>query len=116
VPAVLRLLLSLAAALALLVQPVATWAAAGVQGDVSCCCPDPDRCDCHDHKGQHTHDGPRMKRCGNGPVKLIAPVVLIATPPAPRPALLAPRTIATPTFTIPAMPVARADRPEKPPS
>lgn len=110
----LRLLLPIVAALAILVQPMTTWAAAGVQGDLSCCCPDPDTCECHDHKG-HGHDQPRMKRCGSGPVELVAPVVLVATAPAPVPTLIAPREIAPPTITSVAMPERHADRPEKPP-
>lgn len=58
-----RLLLPLLAVLALMVQSVSTWAAAGARTDVHCCCPSKDVCKCHDHEpGPDTN----MKRCGGG--------------------------------------------------
>lgn len=113
-PAVLRSLLPIVAALAMLVQPVTTWAAAGVTGAVSCCCPEPATCECHDHHGDR-HDAPRLKRCGDGAVELVAPVGLVATPPAPAPVLIAPRTLVPPTVVVAAIPEDRTDRPEPPP-
>lgn len=58
-----RLLLPLLAVLALMVQSVSTWAAAGSQADAHCCCPSKDVCKCHEHRpGPDTS----MQRCGGG--------------------------------------------------
>jgi hypothetical protein len=108
-----RLLLPIIAALVLLVQPVATWAAAGIERDTKCCCPDPEKCDCHEHgKGP---SAPSMRRCDSGQVKIVAPVLLTAdVPPAAvdvvdaRPAM-APVIVPAKLVEIPSIP------PEKPP-
>jgi len=77
-----RLLVPLIAAVVLLVQPVATWAGAGVQRALACCCPDPHTCPCHDHDGQDAGN-PTMRRCGTGSVELVAPLLLdVDLPPA----------------------------------
>jgi hypothetical protein len=109
-----RLLLPIIAALALLVQPVATWAAAGIEREAKCCCPDPDKCECHDHNGKGP-SSPSMRRCDTGQVKIVAPVVLTADlPPAvvdvvdARP-VMAPVAVPAMLVEIPAIP------PEKPP-
>jgi hypothetical protein len=108
-----RLLLPIIAALTLLVQPVATWAAAGIERDVTCCCPDPEKCDCHEHgKGP---SAPSMRRCDSGQLTIVAPVVLIAD--VPRAALeivearaaKAPVVVPAKLVPIPSIP------PEKPP-
>jgi hypothetical protein len=113
VPAVrLRVLLPVIAALALLLQPVATWAAAGVERDAACCCPEPAKCDCHDHGKGHAE--PQMRRCG-GEVSVVAPLLLIADVPAAAPAIAAVRPVRAPA-AAPAWSVEdRAIPPEKPP-
>jgi hypothetical protein len=70
---VLRWLLPVIAVLALLGSSVTSWAAAGVIGDSSCCCPVKAKCKCHDHDGK-PNPTPTMKRCG-GVAQLVAPVV-----------------------------------------
>lgn len=111
---VVRLLLPLVAAVALLVQPVATWAAAGIERDVACCCPDPDKCECHDHDGKGP-SSPTMRRCDSGKVTLVPPVLLVADLPA-----AAPVVDLAPPVTVPAVEPAlsfedRTIPPEKPP-
>lgn len=108
-----RLLLPIIAAVALLVQPVTTWAAAGIERELKCCCPDPDKCECHDHgKGPAA---PSMRRCDTGQVKLVAPVVLTAVAPPASPAIIAARPMKAPVV-VPAEPVEIfALPPEKPP-
>lgn len=112
---VVRLLLPLCAVLALLAQPPMAWASSGIVGDTHCCCPDPATCECHDHEGDAHHDA-KMKRCGSDPVKLVAPLLLVAVPAPARPALEPPRTIVAPAFVVPILPAGRPERPEKPPS
>ena len=70
----LRWLLPLIAVFALFGQAVTAYAAAGVVGDASCCCPSKETCKCkHD-----AHDeAPTFKRC-NGDAKLVAPAVAVA--------------------------------------
>jgi hypothetical protein len=110
----LRPLLPVIAALALLVQPVATWATAGIERDLACCCPDPDKCECHDHDGKGP-SSPSMRRCDSGHVNVVTAVVLVAVVPAPAPVLDVARPV-----TVPAAEpeLALGDRtipPEKPP-
>ncbi|HUQ01152.1 MAG TPA: hypothetical protein VM261_01595 [Kofleriaceae bacterium] len=109
-----RLLLPVIAAIALLVQPVATWAAAGVQRDLACCCPDPDKCECHDHDGKGP-SAPSMRKCDNGQVKLVTPVVLTVDVPPAAPVIVTAR----PVTVSHAEPVLSLDDrtipPEKPP-
>lgn len=75
-----RLLLPLLAVLALMVQSVSTWAAAGAQTDVHCCCPSKDVCKCHDHKpGPDTN----MKRCAGGEHEVLPELAVTVTVEAP---------------------------------
>lgn len=110
-----RVLLPLLAVVALLMQAPLALASAGLVGDTSCCCPDPDKCECHDHDGRAQHDA-EMKRCGGGPVKVVAPILLAAVPPPARPMLLPARAIAAAVDTVVVLPEGRPERPEKPPS
>lgn len=109
-----RLLVPVIAALALLLQPVATWAAAGVDRDVACCCPDPDQCECHDHDGKGPGE-PVMRRCATGHVQVVAAVMLLADLPAELPALDAACPVTVPA-TEPVFSLDdRTFPPEKPP-
>jgi hypothetical protein len=108
-----RLVLPIIAALALLVQPVATWAAAGIEREQKCCCPDPETCECHEHgKGS---PAPSMRRCDSSHVKIVAPVVLTADVPAAVVDVVDARAVKAPVIVpaklveIPSIP------PEKPP-
>lgn len=74
---VLRWLLPVIAAFALVASSVSAWAAAGVIGDTSCCCPAPERCDCDDHDD----DAPVLKRCSTD-ATLVTPAITPAIPPA----------------------------------
>ncbi len=76
-----RWFLPLVAALAVLVGSVTTYAAAGLVGESSCCCPQPDHCKCHDHDGAPVPDD-LMKKCG-GDAERVAPNVQVATVPTP---------------------------------
>lgn len=113
-PFVLRLLLPLLAALALLGQPIASYASAGASRASRCCCPDPDKCTCHDHGGPRGESS--VKRCGSGPTDVITPVVLTALAPEVAPPRVAPRAVMAAAFVPPSLVDRRADRPEKPPS
>ena len=113
-PFVLRLCLPLFAALALLGQPIVSYADAGASRAARCCCPDPDKCTCHDHGGHRGETS--VKRCSSGGGELVAPVVLVAVVPDVTPPRLAPLAIAPPTPVPLPLVDRRADRPEKPPS
>lgn len=109
----LRWLLPVVAVLALLGQAVTAYAAAGVIGDASCCCPVKAKCKCHDHDGK-SDPTPVMKRCA-GEAKLVAPahVPAIAAPSAGF--VVEPRvTIAPPPPPV-AIPDDISREPEKPP-
>jgi hypothetical protein len=76
VPLVVRWLLPIVTAIALLGTTMTSFAAAGFIADSSCCCPDPDTCKCH-----HDETPPpvsTMKRC-EGTTKLVAPSSVVAT-------------------------------------
>lgn len=94
----LRWLLPLIAAFALLGSSVMAWAAAGVIGETSCCCPDKTKCKCHDHD-KDKPPGAEMKRCG-GKAELVPPVVTAAVAPVAEPVAFIVRTndVATPVF------------------
>ena len=110
----LRRLLPLLAVLALLGQSVTTWASAGVQGDTSCCCPDPKKCECHDHDGR-SHDAPQMKRCGTDGVQVVSPVPLAAVVP-PAPVVPVAQVVAAPPARAPLVAVPdRVVHPDTPP-
>ena len=76
---VLRWLVPLVAALALVGQSLAAWAAAGTIGEAKCCCPRPKQCKCHDHGDPKTDA--ELRRC-TGDAELVAPAPLVAAPPA----------------------------------
>ncbi|MCW5804457.1 MAG: hypothetical protein KIT31_18955 [Deltaproteobacteria bacterium] len=57
---------SMVAIFLLLAVPFATLRFAADK--VECCCPDPDRCKCHDH-AKAKHDKPIVKACHNDPPK-----------------------------------------------
>ncbi|MDX2091969.1 MAG: hypothetical protein SFX73_29165 [Kofleriaceae bacterium] len=111
-PALLRWLLSIAAAVALMGTSMTSFAGSGFVGDSECCCPDPDKCNCHDHD-QEPVPSPTMKRCG-GEAKLVAPTAVVAV-------LVEPFVLTTTTTTTAVVhpsspkPPDRTTRPEKPP-
>ncbi|MDQ3366693.1 MAG: hypothetical protein M3680_14810 [Myxococcota bacterium] len=76
----LRWLLPLIAALALLSSTVAAWASAGIVGGDDCCCPVKTTCKCHDHDDR-APSAPELKRCGER-VERVAPTLLVAIEPA----------------------------------
>lgn len=78
---VLRWLLPLVAALALTGQAVVTFAAAGVDAVMLCCCPDPERCTCDDHDGDRD-EGDHLTRC-SVLGELTVPIVPVAALAAP---------------------------------
>lgn len=78
-----RWLLPVVAALAVLTGSVTAYAAAGVIGEVTCCCPDPDACKCHDHDAA-PDDAPTLKRC-SGDASFVTPHVSEAVLPAAEP-------------------------------
>ena len=75
----LRWLLPVVAALAVLTGSVTAYAAAGMLGESVCCCPDPDACKCHDHDAQ-PDAAPKLKRC-SGEANLVAPHVIAVVVP-----------------------------------
>ena len=109
----LRWLLPMIAALAVLGSSVMTWAAAGVTGNAECCCPVKAKCKCHDHDKQPSEE-PILKSC-NGEGKLVSPAPAAAVVTAPveiaatrQPALAAPGVPS-------AAPSDRSIEPETPP-
>lgn len=72
----LRWLLLIFTAISLVGSSLTSWAAAGVIGDASCCCPVKSKCKCHDHDGK-PDSSPTLKKCG-GEAKLVAPVIVHA--------------------------------------
>ncbi len=69
-----RWLLAIATTLTILVGAVTSYAASGMIGDSTCCCPDPDSCKCHDD-GEHPAPDAKMKRC-QGEGELVAPHIV----------------------------------------
>lgn len=67
----LRWLLPVVAALAVLTGSVTAYAAAGILAELVCCCPDPDACKCHDHDVE-PDAAPKLKRC-SGEATHVAP-------------------------------------------
>lgn len=115
VPLVLRWLVPLFTAFALLAQPVTAIASAGLQGDTSCCCPKPEDCTCHDHKDA-PHDHQKMRRCGNpAAITIAAPLLMAALPPPSPPMVLAPERASAPVVIPISVPDDRSIQPETPP-
>jgi hypothetical protein len=110
---VLRWLIPLVAALALVGQSVAAWAAAGTFGAAHCCCPEPQRCKCHDHGDPRNHA--ELRRC-SGEAERVAPAPLVAAPPPPPVAAGEPVLAAiAPPPPPPALPARQPEPPESPP-
>lgn len=77
----MRWLLPIFTVVALIGQSVTSFAAAGLIGEASCCCPVKAKCKCHDHEGKPDSSA-TLKRCA-GDAKLIAPAVSSAIVPTP---------------------------------
>lgn len=91
-----RWLLPLVAVLALCGRTVTAFAAAGWVGKLTCCCPDPKTCKCHDHcKDGNPHD--ELKRCSVD-AKLVAPDTTVT--PVPEVADVATASVAVPLAPI----------------
>lgn len=75
-----RWLLPIVAALSVLCSAVTGIAAAGSVGEVSCCCPSPERCKCHDHDGAPKPS--TLRRC-SGELTLVAPAMACFEVPDP---------------------------------
>lgn len=108
----LRWLLPMIAAIALVGSSVTSWAAAGIVGDTECCCPVKAKCKCHDHDGKD--QPPTLKRCG-GQAQLVAPIVVAAIAASP-PVLVIQQQVSL--VSIPSHEVTPDDRtlePETPP-
>jgi hypothetical protein len=111
VPLVVRWLLPIVTAIALLGTTMTSFAAAGFIADSSCCCPDPDTCKCH-----HDETPPpvsTMKRC-EGTTKLVAPNSVVATLTEPV-AIASTTTVVIVEHATPPKLTAHVTRPEKPP-
>jgi hypothetical protein len=92
-----RAVLSIVAVAILAGNAVTVFAGAGMIGDVECCCPDPDKCPCHDHDDQAPREA-KLKTCSTDATLVVAtPLVAVASTTAPaieeRPA---PRVVAAP--------------------
>ena len=98
--------------LALIGQAVTSYAAAGVIGESSCCCPQPSKCKCHDHDGKSTST--ELKRC-SGEAKLVAPAVATALPAIDLEVSIVPRASTLPADVAAPLPDDISREPEKPP-
>ncbi|MBA3502402.1 MAG: hypothetical protein M4D80_35615 [Myxococcota bacterium] len=109
----MRWLLPILTVFALIGQSVTSFAAAGVFGDASCCCPIKAKCKCHDHDGKGD-PAPAMKRCA-GDAKLVAPAVAAAVPTIDVEIIDEPRVTVAPAITPLPIPDDVSHEPEKPP-
>lgn len=109
----LRWLLPIVAVIALVGSSVTAWAAAGVFGDTSCCCPVKARCTCHDHDGR-PDPTPTLKKCGDGATR-VAPVLVHAIPPPEITVTVARRATPAATSDRPPILESRSIEPETPP-
>jgi hypothetical protein len=110
---VLRWWLPVFAVIALMCSSITSWAAAGMIGEPSCCCPDKAKCKCHDHDGEH-NAAPTLKRCG-GEAKWVAPMVSCAVFANPPSLPIEPRVTAVMVSTPEPSPDDRTIEPETPP-
>lgn len=108
----LRWLLSIATAIALMGTSMTSFAASGFIGDSECCCPDPDACKCHDHDKEPV-PSPTLKRCG-GEAKQVSPTAVVAVLVEPVIVTTTMTTMVVEHTTTPPPPD-RTTRPEKPP-
>lgn len=109
----LRWLLPVIAAIAVLGSSVMTWAAAGMVGEIECCCPVKAKCKCHDH-GKDTGPTPVMKNCG-GSGELVTPAPEATVLAAPLEVVTVRRAARTEPAPPPIAPADRAIEPETPP-
>ena len=109
----LRWLLPIFTVVALIGQSVTSFAATGVFGDASCCCPIKAKCKCHDHDA-NGEPSPAMKRCA-GDAKLVAPAVVAALPAVDFEIVDEPRMTIAPAVTPLQIPDDVSRVPEKPP-
>jgi hypothetical protein len=108
-----RWLLPFLTVFALIGQAVTAYAAAGVIGEASCCCPVKAKCKCHDHDGK-SDSSPALNRCA-GEAKLVAPAVASAVPVAVVELASEPHVTAAPfAATLPSLDDVSRE-PEKPP-
>lgn len=75
----LRWLLPIVAAVALLGNAALAFAAAGTFGHSKCCCPNPKTCKCHDHDQPKQDD--QMRRCAGDAVKASPSLPSVVIPP-----------------------------------
>lgn len=109
----LRWLLPLIAAFALLGSSVMAWAAAGFIGEAACCCPDKTKCKCHDH-GKDTRHDTEMNKC-TGKADFVPPAVTAVVPPAVDPIAVLVRTNDVVTVMVEPIPEPRTIEVETPP-
>ena len=109
----MRWLLPIFTVFALLGQAVTSYAAAGVIGDPSCCCPVKAKCKFHDHDGKPS-SALALKRCA-GDAKLVAPVTAHALPAIDLEVIDEPRVLTAPAPTPLPIPDDVSREPEKPP-
>jgi len=110
---VLRWLLPLIAAIALMGSSVMAWAAAGFIGEAACCCPDKATCKCHDHGKDKQHDT-EMNKC-TGKADFVLPAVVSAVQPAVDPIAVIVRTNGVATPVVDPIPEPRTIEIETPP-
>jgi hypothetical protein len=110
---VLRWLLSLIAAMTLLGSAMTAWAAAGIQGDSTCCCPDQAKCKCLEDDGK-PGEAPTLKRCG-GQADWVDPGVVPAIPLAAAPRISDVAVALIATVDREPIPDSRTLEPETPP-
>jgi hypothetical protein len=112
-PLVLRWLLPVIAAIALVGSSLTAWAASGIIGDTECCCPVKAKCKCHDHDGKG-NPAPTLKRCG-GQAKLVTPIAVPAIAAAPPVLVIQQQVSLVTTITSEVIPDDRTLEPETPP-
>jgi hypothetical protein len=110
---VLRWLLPLFAAIALMGSIVMAWAAAGFIGEAACCCPDKATCKCHDH-GKDTQHDTELNKC-TGKADFAPPEVVSAVQPAVDPIAVIVRTNDVATPAVDPIPEPRTIEIETPP-
>jgi hypothetical protein len=110
---VLRWLLPLLAAVALLGQSVMAYAGAGMLEEVKCCCPVKATCKCHDHGGK-VPKAPVLKRC-TGTAKVVAAAPVAAVAPSAVEIATPSQITASPVIALAPLPDDVSYEPETPP-
>lgn len=113
VPLVLRWLLPIVTAIALVGTTMTSFAASGVVPNGTCCCPNPETCKCHDHDKEPV-PSPLMKRCHDGGGTLVMPSSFVAVTEEPF-VVTTMTTVSIIEHVVIAKPADRFTRPEKPP-